>query len=270
MPVETSGFHTNKPIEEDQKDFIFLKKGATHLRVLPAYSDRGRWFREVKEVWLTVDGKKKPIVSPATNGDPCPFEEEGRRLYELKGEENIKRAREFRPRRSYLFNVVVKDTPDGAPKIDNCVKILKCGVKTFRQILDHDQDHAGGWGDITNLEKGYDLRITRTGQGRMDTEYTVKGVPNQQSRSILDYLDTNGYGRSLVPHDLDVTFTPASYEEMQEYLEIFKTELDNAYDENPNSTPEFQNIVKSDEVAPQAPIESENTDIPAPPIPVEG
>src|SRR5262245_41925578 len=106
MPKAT-GFHPNKQIVSSV--FLYLKTGTTHLRILPAYNEKGMWFREIKEIpWYSEDGKFSPIVSPATNNQRCPFVEEGKRLYALGGEENIKESKKFRPRSSFLFNAVVK------------------------------------------------------------------------------------------------------------------------------------------------------------------
>ena len=223
MPIKTSGFHDNK---EETSPFLFIKKGTTQVRILPAYNENGNWFKEVREIsWQDENGKFKPLVSPSSNGDPCPFLEEGKRLYELGGEENVEASREFRPRSQFLFNVIVMNTPDGDVPINDCVKVLKCGTTVKRAILDLDQDHAGGWGDITNLENGVDIRITREGNGRNDTTYTVKGIPNRTN--ILEWLEERGFGGELAPHNLDEFFSPRSYEELLPLLEQKKAQMTN-------------------------------------------
>jgi hypothetical protein len=55
--------------------------------------------------------------------------------------------------------VIVFETPDGVVPVQDSLKIMKCGVKVKRQIMDINQDKAGGWGDITNLASGVDLTI---------------------------------------------------------------------------------------------------------------
>jgi hypothetical protein len=256
MPVQANGFHENRELQSSI--FLFLKKGTTHLRILPAYSEKGSWFREVKEIsWHNEEGKYAPLVSPATNGDPCPFLNEGKRLYELGGEENVEASKEFRPRSNFLFNVIVKSTPDGEVPIDECVKVLKCGVTVKRQILDLDQDFAGGWGDITNLEQGIDIRITRSGNGRFDTEYNVKGVPDGRG-SILAYLEEKEYKRDLNPHNLDELFAPKSFEELTVLLERKKADVA-GLSQQPQELGDVGDV-------PIAPIESQNT-VAAPALP---
>jgi len=224
MSIQASGFHSNKEITTNtNSNVIFLKSGVTQVRVLPAYSETGAWFREIQEIPLhDANGKFSPIVSPASVGDPCPFMQEGRRLYDLKGEENIDRAKKFKPNRQFLFNVVVQVLPEDAVNIVNCVKVLKCGIKVAKQIFDLDQDHSGGWGDITNLEAGFDIRITRSGKG-LTTEYSVRGVPGRTN--VTDWLETNGFNDTLAPHNLDAMYMPPSQEEIMRRFDQFVTQL---------------------------------------------
>jgi hypothetical protein len=254
MPVQSAGFHENKT-PENNSNILFLKKGVTQLRVLPAYSETGQWFREVREVPLFLEGKFRPQVSPSTIGKPCPFTQEGQKLYNLGGEENVEKAKKFRPRAGYIFNVLVHSTPDGVVDVNECVKVLKCGVKVYRQILDFDQDIAGGWGDITNLENGFDLRITRTGTGRNDTEYVVKGIPGRTN--ALEYLETKGFAQELHPYNLDEMFAPKSYEELNEMLVDFKATLEP--DEDPDPLPETTTPLQM----PEAPVMGEALSAPS-------
>jgi hypothetical protein len=262
MPVEASGFHTNKNVEQNS-NLLFLKKGVTQLRVLPAYGSHGRWFREIKEIPLYINGRYSPQVSPATDGKPCPFMMEGQRLYNLGGEENVEKAKKFRPRSSFLFNVVVQSSPDGNVDINSCVKVLKCGVKVFRQILDLDQDVAGGWGDVTNLANGIDLRITRTGEGRNNTEYAVKGIPGRSD--ILEWLEKGSFSQELQPYNLNDMFAPANFEDLEEHLIQFKDENDGSGEVENSTRPTFDQQVS--EARPEAPIKGEGIEVP--PLPTE-
>lgn len=251
MTIKASGFHDNK--EQSNSVFLFLKRGTTHVRILPAYNEKGQFFKEVKEVpWTNEDGKYSPIVSPATNNQPCPFVEEGTRLYKAGGEENVEKSQAFRPRSQFLFNVVVKSTPDGEVPVEQCVKVLKCGTSVKRQLLDLDSDVAGGWGDITNLEKGIDVRITREGTSRNDTTYTVKGLPGGRT-NILEWLEEKGFSQELRPHDLDEFYTPRSYEELVPLVEMKKAQF--------NLADPFEDV-KSEDTEEEMPIPqvvSENT-----------
>lgn len=253
MPIKVDGFHNNKKVETNS-NLIFLKNGTTQLRFLPAYSDKGIWCREIREIALTIDGKYSPQVSPSTFGKPCPFKAEGERLYKLGGEKNIAMAKALRPRSSFLFNVVVKSAPGVELDIEQCVKVLKCGKKIKTDLFDLDQDFNGGWGDITNIEKGFDIRITKTGQGVTDTKYITKGVPNRSN--LLEWLEANHFTQELRPHDLDKMFEPAAYEELVVLLEDFKKQLEDGQPQihTPGTDP-FEGLDKPLET-PMAPVET--------------
>lgn len=197
---------------------IFLKPGVTQLRILPPYSEKGMWFREIKEHWIQPVGA---CTCPRTIGEECPVCEEGTKLYEERTESSIAAARELRPRSAFLFNAVPYSGPDENLKMENGVKVLKTGVTVKRDILDLDQDEAGGWGNITSLEDGIDIRIERRGQGRMDTTYTVKGIPKRSN--LLEKLQTVGLSlEDLKPFNLDKVFPPRSYDDLKALFETSK------------------------------------------------
>jgi len=57
------GFH---PVNQEEMDkqsgsqqFVFLKEGITQVRILPPYSARGVWCREVREHQITIEGRIK-------------------------------------------------------------------------------------------------------------------------------------------------------------------------------------------------------------------
>jgi hypothetical protein len=90
---------------------------------------------------------------------------------------------------------------------------MKSGSMVFKQLMEFDNDPAGDWGDISNITSGVDLRITRTGKGRYDTEYTVMGVPTRSS--IVDKVAAAGleFGE---PTDLSEVYPALSYEELED------------------------------------------------------
>lgn len=233
MPPET-GFNFQKNEEalkaEYQKDkresngggsqgvpLLFLKKGITQVRILPEYKDGVPWFREIKEVFTKVDGVSAFHTSPDTYGDPCPFKEEGQRLYKERTEESIEAAKSLRPKSSFLFNAICYTSPDGDIGPEAGVVVLKAGTMVKRALLDLDQDAAGGYGNITDLKEGFDIRIERTGDG-LNTEYVAKAIP--QRTNIIEKLESMGLNPSeiLNPIDLDELFPAKSYDELKKVL----------------------------------------------------
>jgi hypothetical protein len=267
MPIQTEGFFENKAVTSNS-NFLFLKTGITRLRLIPAYNAGGDWFREIAEIPLQQNGKYSPVVSPQSVGDPCPFAREVRRLKQAGGEANLALADQFRPRWSFLFNVVVFETPDGPVPIQECLKIMKCGVKVKRQLMEINSDVAGGWGDITNLTSGVDLTISRTGSGRTDTEYHVSPWPRvagQTRSNILEYLEQKGWQGTFRPHNLDETFQPKTFDELEVLLKNQLVELAPRQDEVIQPQTTSPNGGVSFEIPPQAPVEGGSVDTPETP-----
>lgn len=205
---------------------LFLKTGMTHVRILPPTEGAKSWFRAYKEHGLRTDGKYGTYTCPeSVDGSECPICEAGTVLYELKGDNNIKKAKKLYPKAAYLYNAYVYSNPDGKTLNDG-IFTLKSGPVVWKQLMEFDNDPAGDWGDITNITNGVDLRITRAGKGRFDTTYTVMGVPTRSN--IMDKVAAAG-AEFGVPTDLSEVYPPLSYEELEDvYLKS-----DNATQETP-------------------------------------
>ena len=250
-------FPTNRDeLNRTESVFFYLKEGTTQLRVLPPYSERGSWFREVREHGGRINGEFTTMTCPKSQGKSCVFCEEGQRLYSLGDEDNIAKAKTFRPKQAFLFNVMVYSSPQNMD-LTKGVLVLKSGVKVKRLLMDMDQDAAGGWGDITSIDNGFDIRITRKGKD-LNTEYYVKGVPTRNN--LLDALKKNNLSVDFSPHNLD------------KLLELRPlAELKQLFDES-QSAPGFDNVPSTkvvEEVVgneiPSSPVVSDNLIKVAPP-----
>ncbi len=207
---------------------LYLKKGMTHVRVLPPVAGAKSWFFAYKEHGLHTDGKYGTVTCPSEwKGEEfdCPICEAGTVLYELKGDVNIKKAKKLYPKPAYLYNAYVYSNPDGKTLNDG-IFVIKSGVKVFKQLMEFDNDPAGDWGNITSITDGVDLRITRTGEGQFTTEYTVMGVPTRSN--IVDKVTAAG-GEFDTPTDLSEVYPPLTYEELEEKYAL----SDNATQEAP-------------------------------------
>lgn len=208
------------PVNQDEVDrqagvqpFVFLKEGITQIRVLPPYSSQGVWAREVREHQATIDGKFMTFTCPKYHLDSkCPFCEEGAALHEEGTEESVEASKTFRPKRSFLFNVLVYSAPGDQLSLRSGVKVLKTGITVQRQVFDLDQDAAGGWGNIYDLQAGFDLRITAKGAGR-NREYIVKGVPGRTN--VEDALKKQGVNIALKPVNLDELLPCLPYDRLK-------------------------------------------------------
>lgn len=209
--------------ENGDPNFFFLKKGLSQVRILPpAPGSNGRWIIPVKDHFLKLaDGSSTSVNCPETAGEPCPICLKGRSDYNQGQNDNdlelIEKARSLRPSTHFLSNVLVFacPNPDEAGP-DKGVKIMKCGVSVKRELLNYDQDVAGGWGDITNVSNGITFRIERTGE-RLSTRYSVKPIPKRtdlEKDLAAHSVDIN----NLKLHNLDNSIQFKTYEELEEVL----------------------------------------------------
>lgn len=167
------------------------KKGVSQVRILPPHPESDIWYEKVHCHY--VDGAGY-VPCPRGFGEACPICEVGESLYESGDESSVEKALDLRPREQYYYNVVVFSSEayqNVGPR--DGVRVMRTGVKVFRQLKDLDNDESGGWGNMTDPEKGFDVRISRKGEGRTDTEYIAKGVPNK-----VPLKD------SLEQHDVDI------------------------------------------------------------------
>ena len=219
MTTATGFFPVNQEEMDKQagiQPFVFLKEGITQVRILPPYSARGIWCREVREHQVTIEGRFLTFPCPRFLEDAaCPFCEEGGRLHSMGDEDSVEAAKAFRGKRAFLFNALIYSAPGSNLDLRSGVKVLKVGKTVRDQILDLDQDTAGGWGNIYNLEAGHDLRITGLGAGR-ERKYIVKGVPGRTD--ILAQLKAQGVATILKPIDLEGLLPAQPYAKLAQAL----------------------------------------------------
>ena len=208
---------------ESKVPITFLEKGISTVRILPPFGNSKLWFHEVKKVWVSPDGSKKrvPYISPSMFGQSCPFMEEGKRLFALGGNDNIEKAKGYRPKTSYLFNILLITSPsktDVKTNLSEGVKVLDAPMVVKKALLDLNQDVAGGWGNVTSLEDGFDVRIEKTGAD-LNTQYVVKGIPKRSN--IVSIIEHYGLKPEEVikPHDLSKVYFAMSYDKLKEILE---------------------------------------------------
>lgn len=195
---------------------LFLKKGLTEVRVLPTYTGAKAWFAHIREHNLHPEGSFTSFTCPRHFGQNCPVCEKGQELYDQRTEESIQEARYYQAKDKYFYNVIVYSSPEGLGMKDG-VKVMKSGSTVWKDLLDLDQDVAGGYGDITNLEKGWDVRIDRQGDG-LGTRYIVKAIPAKSN--IMERLSGAGLDpmKVLKPHNLADLYPPRSYEDLEAVL----------------------------------------------------
>lgn len=240
-----------------QFPILFLKEGETKLRVLPPWSEEGVWYRKTHEHPAYVNGFFNPVACPKKMAESdCPFCDESDRLYKLGGEANVEAAKKFRWSTKFFMNVVVHDSPDKERgNLNYGVQVLKVGKKILDQILNYDQDASEGWGDITDLNKGYDLKITRRGKDQYNTEYTVMAAKN--ATDIEAELAKAGI-KTIELVDLDNVVNVLPFGELKAIM-LNNHEDAGADDDSAETTP-------TEESDPEVPVTTSSS-TPAPPPP---
>lgn len=194
--------------------------GANVVRIMPPWTDEGslagQFWREVGQHWGVSSDQKGPVLCPKATEDLdgdcpiCDFVEELR-----KDKTNVQAqetAKEIRAKKAYLLNIVDTDDPvynakdvaeykkarpdrdvpfeAGSPKI----QVYACPKTIFDQILNTIMQNNL---DITDLDKGHDITINRSGKG-LTTRYTVTPQISATSADVsmddeLPALDQIGY-----------------------------------------------------------------------------
>jgi hypothetical protein len=214
---QRDAYAESQKIRTDSSDgtVLYFKSGVTHCRILPPVEGAPSWFRSYKEHGMRPDGKFQTYTCPKSIDDSdCPICEEGKRLYAELGESNIKAAKKLYSKPAYLYNAYVFNNPDGKGLKDG-IFVLKSGVMVFKQLMEYDNDPAGDWGDLSNLNWGINFRIKRTGKGRFDTEYVVTPIPTRTS--IIEEVAAAGV-EFATPVDLTKVYPPKTYDELVEVL----------------------------------------------------
>lgn len=247
--------------ENGRLPYLFLKPGATIVRVLPPYNDKGIFYHEILEHAATIDGQFSPVPCGRPYGIDCAFCNEGEALYAEGGEDAVKAAKEFKPNAKFLWNVIPISTPDGKGGPQYGTKILKTGITVKRDILDLDQNVANGWADVTNVEEGVNIVISRSGSGRTGTKYSV--VPHAKRNSLEDVLKVGGLSvNDITLYNLEEVIDSPTEESLASALETTKAA--------PGFTPASPQQVLTPHPEPANPTHKQvpvSQNIPAPPTP---
>lgn len=155
----------------------YLKdEGTYRIRILPMVDEEADFIEEVLSFYLGND--MGSVYSPGTNGEPCALLETYNELKKSDDEEDNELAKTMSPRNSYLTPVIFyKDLKGKKVDTERSGKLLKISKGVYQQLIDLYLDDDE-WGDLTDPKKGYDIKITRTGKGKFDTEYDAKPCKN--------------------------------------------------------------------------------------------
>ncbi len=210
-------------------DMLYLLPGTTQVRLLPPYSDKGVFFKEISKHRIKNGKRWETYACPLEMASlPCALCELGAELTATLDEAKIEFVSEnLRPRTAFLYNVICHGGPQNrkneTPEFGK-VYCLESGLMVHKQILQLDQDPVDGWADITTVNNGVNLTIKRTGQG-LGTEYSVN--PHGSGRTdIFEQLVERGIDPAgLVLFDLDNVYTLPTEEKLELVTKMVKASV---------------------------------------------
>lgn len=192
--------------------FVFPKEGITRVRMKSPGDDQELGI-EVIQFYLgqTVGS----IISPSTFDEPCPFMEKYQELKSSSDSDDKELAKQLVPKRKFIIGgIVYADDKGKQIDYDGKDKAIMIPRGAYQDIIELflDEDDAG---DMTDPINGYDIKITRTGSGKLDTTYSVRAC----NKSKLDpkyrgTIDLEGMVRSQIK----------SYDELEDMLKKFLNE----------------------------------------------
>ena len=193
---------------------IFLKEGTTRIRVLPVGEDNDF---SVEATHFYLGQEIKGVFSPSTLEKPCPILEKYNELKEGSAEDKDL-AKTFYPKKKYLVPCLIyKDEKGKEIDEERSGKLVMIPSSIFGQILDSFLDTE--FGDFTDSDTGYDIKLIRSGKGKTDTEYSIRPMPSSKvkSKKWRKEIDLNKLVEEAIP----------SYEEAEDKLAQFLVESGN-------------------------------------------
>lgn len=156
---------------------IFPKEGTLRVRLMNQGPDKELGL-EIIQFYL--GNKVGGVISPATFDEPCPLMEKYKELKESKDEIDQQLAGKLAPRRRYIIGgTCYKDEKGKEVDPDRICKPILVPSSVYQDIIDLYLDEDD-WGDMTDDQEGYDIKINRSGSGRLDTTYSVTACPGRK------------------------------------------------------------------------------------------
>ena len=166
--------------------------------------------------------------------------EKFKELKSSSDEEDQALAKALTPRRRFLIGgTLYKDEKGKEIDTDNVGKPILIPRSVYQDIIDLYLDEDD-WGDMTDPESGYDIKITRSGKGKMDTNYTVTACPKGKNpkASLIPEINLEEIVRSQM----------LSYEELEEKLSECLNGADKDDEEEEEVTPKKKDKKKKKKV----------------------
>lgn len=153
--------------------------GKTKVRILPSWRGDGdmQFWHDFGTHFIKDDKGETAAIYVCTdktfNRDCDVCKAIGLGIKNAHDDETIELMKEANSGQQYLMNALIRGDENNKEPV-----LLAVGIGVFSDICDIIEEYD----DITDLENGIDLTITREGTGRRDTKYTV--IPAAKSAKV--------------------------------------------------------------------------------------
>lgn len=171
------------------------KQGQNRVRILPAWTGEGpnanQFWRELYVHWGVGPDEENqinfacPRLTPGSENKECPICDEYNRLRGTKDPTDLEAAKELRARQRAYSNIIDLTDPvwtqddvdelklqgvEELPEVDSPkIQVFNYGPTILKELLDIFCDEI----DLTDLQEGHNVVITRTGKD-LQTQYRVR------------------------------------------------------------------------------------------------
>ncbi|WIT25881.1 hypothetical protein [Bacillus phage SPO1L1] len=238
--------------------FVKIEDGKNRVRLLPA--GPGREPEEFyEEVWVHYGVGKNAenkngtmVVCPKTHDEnaKCPVCELSKQYNDLskkKDDKYHKMAKDIYKKKRVYFNAIPRNidlddfelndegkwvNTNDDDKEESPIKVLGVGVSVFKEVLKLVVDPEYGE-DLVKVKKGLDITITKEGNGRYNTEYSVAPA-RKESDAFPEDEAPEGLAENFEEYLNDLAeFSKAkSYDELADMLDGGATDPDDQDDED--------------------------------------
>lgn len=203
----------NKSKRGNYKFWKPIKFGRYTVRFLPPNNSDGLFFYETAQHRIGDNY----YFCPRSEDDDCPICEYYKSLYDDGSDEAVALAKEIKPRKQYLYNIIVRE--ELGQEVDNpkITHTYMSGKTLYETLMDYffDEDY----GDLTDVENGYDFTIVKE-QGDLGFPNYKKSKPRKNPSPLFEDDDDIEEVLENIP-DLRAEVEYKSYDELKESLKKF-------------------------------------------------
>lgn len=230
------------------------ENGEYTIRFLPPFDSDGLFFKQTAQYKLG----DKYYFAPYIEGEPDPIYKYYKALWKKDTNESKALAREIKPRKQYLYNIVVRSENGNKPENPTKVFVYMSGQKLYEKVMHYFWDED--FGDLTDIEEGFDFKIVKEGNPGGYPSYD-NSRPRNKATALFDDDDMVEEVLSNI-HNLNNEVEYKSYDELKQALAEFlqsrsdtESFLDNV-DNAPTAPKKAEDLTKKD----AAPVDDDDDD----------